>query len=65
VAGPVEDGLAGKTIVNLLGILRKAMEDAIAEAFLEGNLVRKLKRRTQVQRALKKNSKPLTRNDRQ
>jgi integrase len=56
-----EEGLEGKTVTNILGVLHKALEDAVEEGLIAVNPVPKLSRGSRrASRVRRKNSDPLT-----
>jgi integrase len=54
------EGLSGKTVTNILGLLHKAMADAVDEGLLPINPVPRLARRTRRAHGMRSNSDPLT-----
>jgi integrase len=53
-------GLKGKTVLNHMGLLHKALEDAVEDGIIPGNPVPKLASARRHSRHLRKESKPLT-----
>lgn len=53
------EGLSGKTVTNILGLLHKAMADAVEEGLLLVNPVPRLARRTRRAQGMRSNSDPL------
>jgi integrase len=54
-----EEGLSGKTVTNILGLLHKAMADAVEEGLLPANPVPRLARRSRRAQGLRSNCDPL------
>ena len=55
-----DQGLSGKTITNILGLLHKALSDAVEEGIIAVNPVPRLSRWAGRGRMLRANSDPLT-----
>jgi integrase len=53
------EGLSGKTVTNILGLLHKAMADAVEEGLLRANPVPRLARRSRRAQGLRSNCDPL------
>jgi hypothetical protein len=49
------EGLSGKTVTNILGLLHKAMADAVEEGLLRVNAVPRLARRSRRAQGLRSN----------
>jgi integrase len=54
------EGLSGKTVTNILGLLHKAMADAVDEGLLAVNPVPRLARRSRRAQGMRSNSDPLS-----